>query len=216
MDWKFGTTLTVNLVGLWLMWRADRNQARYMNPQSVTNALASMSRPTYLWRRYWPLSCMALMLIGTWVPYFLPKPKPQFTGTGALLYWGQGSSDTFGQPWPTPGQAPNVRVTVDGHLIDDFKDGYRVGAIAFHASGATAAEDVRELEKSSLFDIHPEPMDIRIFLSVHFMDLFTSGLRGTNYRAVLVPNGVRMEDFQTLHEAYKLGVIDIGHGGGPP
>lgn len=210
MDWKFWLTLAVNLIGLWLMWRADQKQARYMNPQALQNAIAALPWYAALWKRYWPILVMFLLMIGSWMPYFFQTPdlakSLEFYGTVGPL----------GAPWPMPGIPPEVHAVVDGRMIYSYRKTHHLAAVAFHQIGASDQDDITALQKSAQHDIREGDIDVVIPVSDAFMDEIHKGYRMTNYRILLLPNDVKMEDFQSLRGAYKLGAILLGGGGGPP
>jgi len=161
---------------------------------------------------WWPLVLMVCLSASAWIPYFLTPPKQ--IPYEAILGWG--TVGPPGVPFPTPGIGPGLYVAVDGNVLLDYRKKYRVAAIAFHNTGSIDPGDVKELQKSALYDIRPEHIEMRIPLDSKFVSDVESGMRMTNYDALLVPNEVRMSDFSTTHEAGRLGVIRIGGRAGPP
>jgi hypothetical protein len=205
VDWKYWISVGVSLVGLWLTWRQGRKSAGgSMNAIPLKGSYV----PVIL-GKYWPLVIMFFLMIGSWIPYTLSRPAPP----PALIGYGAGY---HGVAWPTPGVPPKVFITVDGRTLMSYKDSHHIAGVAFHVLGDVDRDDIRDLQKSTLYDIHAEDVDIFIPVDEKFMTEFSKGYRGTAYRALLVPNSVRMEDFQTLREGYKLGIVELGHGGGAP
>jgi hypothetical protein len=175
-----------------------------------------------LLKRYWPIVAMLLLTILTWSAvvydiYDRHHPRLKLSPvSGAALLTGWGITGTPGASWPIPGLTPQVYMVINGRLLSSFEQTHHVAGVAFHQFGISDPDNVRDLQKSELHDIRDEDIRIDAILNASFMDEFSRGARGTTYKALLIPNGIRMEDFQTLHEAYRMGVVEIGHGGGPP
>jgi hypothetical protein len=210
MDWKFWLPFIVNLVSLWLMWRADQKQARYMNPQAVQNAIAALPWSKALWRRYWPIFLILLLMIGTWIPYLAGVGNPEFEIHP--LTWGPTS-----QPGAPLQGVKSLTVTIDGTVIPkSIRKRYRIAAVAFHYTGAKDVDDV-EMSKSRAYDITDNTITLLIPLSDTFRhEMLVEGLRQTTYYILLVPQEYAMDDFATLRQAQALGVKKAGMGFGPP
>lgn len=91
-------------------------------------------------------------------------------------------------------------VRVDATQFQDKADGYKMAAVELHYNDIGDIKDAGDLKKSPLFDINPIPVDIIIPAS-------PSSLIADNFFFLLVPKGVNMASFTTLHEAESLGVV---------
>jgi hypothetical protein len=72
------------------------------------------------------------------------------------------------------------------------------------------------LNENNLYDITPGYVSIGIPLDARFKQELIDGLHGTNYKLLIVPNGIEMHNFRTLRQAERLGVRVVGFGAGPP
>lgn len=104
---------------------------------------------------------------------------------------------------------------VDGILMDKGDD-FKLFAVAVHYDGKQDILDTKNLRKSNLFDIVSFPTTIVIPLDDKFIQEVKDGIRGTNYFLLLIPNGVSVDEFETLRQARRLGVELVTSSSGPP
>jgi hypothetical protein len=178
MDWKFWLPFIITLANLWLMWRADQKHTRYMNPQAVHNALATFPWYKQLWDRYWPIFVMLLLLIGTWIPYFV---NTDISDQNVMIFWGTDSPPGVHIPIE---QLKNLKVVTDGsRLPPSIRRNYRIAAVADHDIGDIDTDDA-ELLKSSARDIVDGPISMLIPLTENFRNEYRQGDRGDKFLSV--------------------------------
>jgi hypothetical protein len=121
-----------------------------------------------------------------------------------------------------PGNPPTVRgvagsqVTIDGTLLKQFANKYRMVAVAFHYNGTGDYSDVTDICKSGLFDIGPRRIEIRISWNKKFLREMLTGAKQTNYIVLLLPNGLDVDQFNSIRQALRLGGMLVQGAGGPP
>jgi hypothetical protein len=169
------------------------------------------------WNLYWPIALMVVLAAVSWIPYILGIDGPVRVPS-ALVRWGlapvPGMNEDVGIPVDDP--IVHGRVVANGHALRKYAKADRIAAVAFHAIGSIDPFDVSTLQKSALYDIRDEEMEVAIPLDSAFRDDYKHGFRGTNYMLLLVPRGTTMADFGTIHQAQALGVKVLGTGLGPP
>jgi len=106
--------------------------------------------------------------------------------------------------------------SADGDRLVPYKTKYRVSAIAYHDYGLVDPTEIRNLSKSSLYEISTGEIYMSFKINEQFREEARQGARGTSYRILLVPHGVTMDQFDTLKQAKALGVLLGGAGIGPP
>jgi hypothetical protein len=114
-----------------------------------------------------------------------------------------------------------VEIVVDGHeLIKQSginPKSFRLAAVCYHNRGTIDTRDISDLQKSSLHDLRDEDVQMTIQLNTKFMDEYLKqGWTNTNYVAIVVPNGVTMDQFSTMRQAFSLGVLSVSGVVGPP
>jgi hypothetical protein len=150
---------------------------------------------------YWPTLVIVTFGIAiAWTPFFLPQTADEHP----LMSWGPlGSRNTLG-------------VVANGRAVWSKRDDFRLAGVMFHYSGAQDKYDVSGLSKSRLYDIEHGSFPIVIQPTANFLDENHRGLSGTTYLLLLVPQQIGMSQFETIHEAQRLGVIVLDGGEGPP
>ena len=164
---------------------------------------------------YWPLMTMVLLAASCWVPYFFSTPTSA-PGAAYLEGWGPALEPGY---IPKPGEQVEIKyaqVIANGRMLQEQREHYRLAGVCFRYGGLGDPDDATSLQKSALYEIRNESIPIIIPLDSAFQAQTKSGIGGTNYRLLLVPNGVNPAQFSTFHEAYSLGIKVIGTGGGPP
>lgn len=94
---------------------------------------------------------------------------------------------------------------------------YKVAVVAFHYAGIIDVDDVDDLQKSSLYSI--DAKNQHLLVAIPLDQRFRAELQigtGTNYRMLLMPDGVNTDKFSTLSQAKALGALDLGGASGPP
>jgi hypothetical protein len=160
------------------------------------------SFPFQPWWKSRQIAVMTSLTIACWVPLFI---KSEEFPKDVAVTWGLND-------------AVSGQVTIDGTRLQRYQGRFRIAAVGFHYSGSPDVIDVTGLQKSAMYEI-VNTAQIRIivpFDQVFLRDWTIGSARGTNYRVLLVPVGINLEQFRTLREAYALGVKDIWSGGGPP
>ncbi len=177
---------------------------------SVHNALATFPWYKQLWDRYWPIFVMLLLLIGTWIPYFV---NTDISDQNVMIFWGTDSPPGVHIPIE---QLKNLKVVTDGsRLPPSIRRNYRIAAVADHDIGDIDTDDA-ELLKSSARDIVDGPISMLIPLTENFRNEYRQGDRGTNFYLLIVPKEVSPSQFDTLRQAKALGAKIINARGGPP
>jgi hypothetical protein len=155
---------------------------------------------------YWPLAVMVVLGIAiAWLPVFLSASSAQ--PKTYLLAWGWNQRDPNHQGW----------IRADGRALFDRHSKFRIAGVCFHYLGLGDPKDTSTLSKSDLYDITQDDVNIVIPYTATFItEWHQAHINGTNYILLLVPMGIKMNQFETLHEAEALGVQMIGQGSGPP
>ena len=176
----------------------QRRQVQLMLKSSKSR-LAAIKAP--LWSAYGPL--LLTVAVGTaiaWSPFFLPRSDQE----PPLLSWGPlGNKNILG-------------VIANGRAVWSKRDDFRLAGVMFHYSGTLDRYDVSGLSKSQLYDIEQGYVLIMISPTSGFLDENHRGIAGTTYLLLLVPNRISMSQFETIHQAQRLGVVVLGGGEGPP
>jgi hypothetical protein len=209
IDWRFWAPMIATALQLAVGIYQSRLQIRQMKLALAPAKVQEVNAMPWF-KTYWPMVAMLVAMVGSWIPYFVVNRPPET----ALTAWGPNGQ--VGAKWPMPGIPPQLTATLNGRSVISRRATHHVAVVAFHSFGTTDVEDVRDLQKSSLFEIRDDYIKIVFPVNDTFMAEVAKGYEGTAYTALLVPNGVRMGDFQSLREAHKLGVTDIGGGIGPP
>jgi len=90
-------------------------------------------------------------------------------------------------------------------------------AIAYHYAGDVDVADVKDLQKSALFDIRKGPQTLIIRANDDFLSEVTSGRhRLTNYSLLLVPRSIEKDSITTLRNLATVGGKVLWSGSGPP
>lgn len=171
------------------------------------------------WRSNGQLVVMFVCAAIAWVPYVISRDQPQPTTLQYMLKWG---------PVAPPGVDENansipvgllkyVKVVARGHELLPYKDKYRVGAVSFHYLGTTDVDDVDNLQKSNLYDIRDDAIELYIPVNEAFRQEIAHGGSGhTNYHLLVVPKERSMGDFTTMRQAKALGAKVVSIGSGSP
>ena len=173
-----------------------RRQLQMMTPKSKQKQVKTP---------YWPLIVICVAGIGiAWTPvWFNTTNQNQYQAS--LLAWGL-----------NPQNQQTGFIRVDSRRFLSQRKGFRLAAACFHYYGIGDAKDSPNISKSALYDIVDQPyLDITIPFNQQFEEERKKG-HGSNYALLLVPNGVKMDQFSTIHEAEALGVKMIDTGAGSP
>jgi hypothetical protein len=166
------------------------------------------------WRHlYGPPLIMVLLAAASWIPYLLSangqtQPNASNNPPSHLFQWG---------PLTSPARAEDIKVLlvkVHGSDFKQYAGTYKLAGLAFHYSGEGNILDLQKLQKSALYEIENQDMEIFIPLDQDFITTMQHAI-GTNYRLLLVPSGVSMDQFSTLRQAALLGIkqTDMASGG---
>ena len=92
-SWTFWIPVGISIVQTILMiWQL--RQPGITPARGVTPARGAAKRPSSTWR-YWPIAVMAILMLGTWVPYFLADEPPlrRVMKVPAIIVGGQAGGD---------------------------------------------------------------------------------------------------------------------------
>jgi hypothetical protein len=207
IDWHFWVLLAITVVigGLGLL--MQNKQISLAEAQLLAAAKKKVAPKVGFFKQYWPLVCMLVLATTSWLPYLLSTHYPPIY----MSNWGV---------WPLGLKIddPQIhgRVIADGGLLQKYHGDYKLAAVAFFHIASVDAYDEEGLQKSSLYEIRDEPIEIAIPWSDTFRKMVLQGDTGTNYVLLLIPKGVSMPDFETLHQAEALGVKIEAIYAGPP
>jgi hypothetical protein len=154
-----------------------------------------------------------ILMMSCWVPYLLSSlrlPDVQEEDIAYLKYYG---------PLAPPGsdfrKNPFLKAETKGELFRQYRNSYYLAAVAFHQFGVDIP-DVPHLQKSGSYDIKDGRISMAIQLDQQFLNAIAQGAVNTNYALLLVPEKVRMNQFDTLRQATALGVRVMQISSGPP
>jgi hypothetical protein len=115
------------------------------------------------------------------------------------------------QQWGTEldnNRRPYGVLIVRGNYLQDKSANYKLAAVVLVSSDMSENIDVSGLQKSARFDIVDDLETIPIPYSDAFIRL--SRRRTKLYALLLVPNATSLDQFATLRQAEKFGVIILG------
>lgn len=163
--------------------------------------LPGLSRAAKWWKAPPVLAVFALALL-TWAPWVVTaiKPKPF-----VISAFGWGGINL------TNGTLPIVAV------MSATNPSIKLMAIAFHYSGTTDFTDVKQLQKSALYDVRQGTQIMMIQADSDFIDDVTNKKQiGTNFMLLTVPVTLGNPEFSTLRQAFAMGIQIVWNGTGPP
>lgn len=167
----------------------------------------SVVKPKWI-AQYWPLMAMALFTVVAWIPYLSHRqnqPPQSF-----MIQWGA-------TPEGLPIIDPRVvgHIVTDGSFFSDYQGKYKLaGAEMVHVSPIDIYDEPLIL-KSSLYDIRPGQIEIMIPYTAEFREIRPHVSGGVNYILFLIPKGIEMSAFGTLHQAQNAGVKIVSLNVGP-
>lgn len=193
MDFKFLLTLGINIAGLWLMWRSNKLQVRYMNPQAVANAFSELPAYKAFWKRYWPMLVMAILMATSWIPYFVFPPR---------IVIGPEFFQAYGQvPQPL-----RVFALIDQTSLAPFVKTKRIMAMTRITDNTIDPNYDIHTEHGHIRDIVPGLNRLEIPVSPWFINKEDSMSLGTvEVYVMLLPEDVDETQITTIHDAAKLG-----------
>lgn len=103
------------------------------------------------------------------------------------------------------GRGWGLRALANGRGLASYKDDFKLAAIAFHNVGMIDEYDIETIQKSNLYDITPGYVSIGIPLDARFKQELIDGLHGTNYKLLIVPNGIRDAQLQNAAAGREVG-----------
>jgi len=162
---------------------------------------------------YWPLISVAVIGITvSWLPVVFSKDVD--LSQKYMERWGMTPKPNAD---PKGDFAHNMigTVTADGRLLQSRRGKYQLAAVAFDYFGTQDVKDTPDLSKSSLYDIQDGDVQIAIPFSDSLIADKQQGKTGTNFMLLLVPKGIGINQFNTIHEAEALGVKVLAQGAGP-
>lgn len=198
LDWKFWLSTIFAVVSIYYA----REQVILASKKQRAKGAATTIPP---WWKTPTVLALAVLAVLNWVPHFMPEDDSAQLNT-AVLGWGSAPDIDPAHP------IANSQVIVTGYPLGKYKSKYRIAAVMIKFQGKVDFTDSIPLAKSALYHISADQTRIII----HKDDEFLKLPGGTNYVALLVPEGVEMDSFRTLRQAYALGVKQFWNGGGPP
>jgi hypothetical protein len=166
-------------------------------------AAGPKANPTRPWWRSPIVIALAILAALNWVPWvgsFVLKPKP---APISALGWGGMNL--------TNGTLPLMAV------ITSTNPDVKLMAIAFHYSGTTDFTDVKQLQKSALYDVRQGTELIMIQADNDFVDeVVNKKQTGTNFMLLTIPLALGTPQFSTLRQAFTMGIQIVWSGTGPP
>jgi hypothetical protein len=168
-----------------------------------------------LWRFYIVPVLSTLLVCGVvgfdyWDRHYPSRCDKDITKVGCILKSYGSLAHGSGEPW-------RVQAIVEGKCLFPYRDTHRVAVIAFHTPGDREWLDIRDLQKSALYDIRDGEIPVVFNLTDNYVNELAHGWRGaTNYYPLLVPKGLGMDQFSTLRQALALGAIQLQGSTGPP
>jgi hypothetical protein len=169
--------------------------------QAGQEDLPGLPGPPPWWKAPPVVAVFALALL-TWAPWIVAAVKPKPFVIGA---YGWGGINL------TTGTLPIVAV------MSATDPNIKLMAIAFHYNGTTDFTDVKQLQKSALYDVRQGTQIIMIQADSDFIEDVTSKKQiGTNFMLLTVPAKLENPEFSTLRQAFSMGVQIVWNGTGPP
>jgi hypothetical protein len=105
---------------------------------------------------------------------------------------------------PTAPIPTKLGFVIHGRLFESFRNGFKLAAVTFQEDGRVIY-DIDRLQKSRLYTITNDWITIVIPLDSNYRRHFTP-LCCPSYMLLAVPDGISMEDFDTVRQAKALGV----------
>lgn len=209
-DPQFWTSLLCNLgIGgyqLHLQRQGNKLQERIMRGEAPVPKTIVVKRGFH-----WPV--VLGLMASCWLPYLLSRQQLPDVQEEDIAYF-----RTYG-PLAPPGsdwrKNPFLKVETKGELFRPYRNSYYLAAVAFHQISVDLP-DVPNLQKSGSYDIKDGRITMAIQLDQQFINAIGQGAVNTNYALLLVPNKVRMDQFETLRQATALGVRVMQTSSGPP
>jgi hypothetical protein len=189
-------TLAVAAYGAFL----QRRQVQLMAAAKPANRGSTAS----VWWRSPIIGAMAILTVLAWAPLVIgllsPKLPQQKIGVAS---WG--GLDL------AHGTLPILAV-----MTDDNRD-LKLMGIAYHYDGKTDFSDVKDLQKSALYDVRRGAENILIKADEIFInEAVTRQHVRTNYILLTVPAQLGQPNFSTLRQAFSMGAQMVWSGVGPP
>jgi hypothetical protein len=154
------------------------------------------------WWQFPPLIAAFALAMLAWVPFLLSLWNQPAPSTIAVFGWGTNNL--------VPGLPINVVITKDDPSI-------KLMGAAYHYDGTTDLYDVKQLQKSALYDVRIGAVLIMVKTDATFVDEVSSHRHvRTNYVLLSVPASLNAPDFSTLRQATGMGIKTIWSGVGPP
>jgi hypothetical protein len=174
----------------------QRQQIKLMRGATETD-----KPPIPVWWRTPTVIALVVLAALAWVPWLLtPKiSRPQFAVTGCGLVQRQ----------------PELMMHVNAGIFIEDKS-IKLMAVAFHYKGTTDVMDVKELQKSALYDVRPGNQILLIKADDNFVSEVNAGQAPTNYQLFAVPAGIDPAQVTTSRHLIALGGRLIWGGSGPP
>lgn len=175
-----------------------------MSSSSETKAQRGLPRFLRL-KVYGPIAVLVALVLLAWIPH-LRNPEP--LAGNVITRWGM-VDHKEGHPY-------QFVIVVSGKYLQSYREEYQLDALCLHYDGTQDYVDAPGLQKSALYEIRDVEVEMIITADEAFVKDFKSGMKGTNYIAILVPKGVSMDQFSTLRQAFALGITGRGSVYGPP
>jgi hypothetical protein len=178
----------------------QRRQTHLMIEQSAEHKKLAMPE----WWRSPTIGALVVLAALTWVPWLAmlatPKPKPVPI---AIAGWG--------------GINLEQKTLPVAAVVGETNPNIRLMAIAFHYNGETDFTDVKELQKSALYDTRLGSVVLMIKADDNFINEVVAKKQvGTNFMLLTVPAKLENIQFSTIRQALSMGAQIVGSGTGPP
>jgi hypothetical protein len=203
-DWIF---VLLQCISLYLLYRQNEIQAKALNPVSAKSGKVPIS----MFRRYWPMAVMIVLMAICWIPYLLSRrPADQIalpSKQKIILTWGA--------------EAPNCILSLNGAALMEFAGESNVVMACGITDDRVDKFEDENITLSSPFTIHSAVIDISAPYSARMAAtadrLYQEATRNLpappkiNVRlqiriwneVVIVPKGTNMSDIRKLSDVAR-------------
>ena len=117
--------------------------------------------------------------------------------------------------WGRSKEAPDlIAVKTKGAYFRSHKSSYHLAVVCYPYFGVGDPIDVTDLHKSGLREITDGEIEITAALP-RLVSGTAAVAQRLNFSLLLVPNGVEMNQFSSLRQAFRLGVVQLEIASGP-
>jgi hypothetical protein len=184
-------------------------------------AYAKWNKPDS-WRRsiQWAIgSVLIIALVGVSTLGIVKQYAKDHRGVleieGSIMEWGP-ASDFLIQSNPVViTGTPRSEATINGSLLLDFADDYRI-VVGISKNDGTQDSLDRHLATSAPYAIREGPIPTSIYWDQDFIAKLLKGWTGTGYTLFACPNAINPSQFSTIRQALSMGCKKLKGVSGPP